>query len=459
VVVPPSNHYSGKERHWLVSPQDANPAPCPAWLLDAIKEYQVKEAKDSIIPDVIIDGKRNKTLFSQVAGRLRNIGLEQNEIRAALEEVNKRCDPPLPMSEIATIAKSICRYEPGTLDVWSIPPAEEAHDGGQLQPAVVVAEGSTWEDMESHLGPISWAWDGWLPNGFLTLVAGEPGQGKSVLCLRIAATYLGARSWPGGAAYKGDPGAVLWCESEAAQALNLERAKAWGLPLDMMYTPLSNPLEDVELGKSEHQEAITSLAHRPEVKLVIVDSLRGAHRHDENSSVLMEVTRWLAELARNTGKPILLTHHLRKRGMLDVGDRVTLDRIRGSSAIIQTARMCWALDAPDPMEEESKRLSVIKSNLARFPDPMGFTIGNEARLTFGDAPEAPREDSPMERATDLLMALLSDKPMRQPEIEEEAKGAGISWGTIRRAKDKLNVVSKRQEGKWYWALPARDYTH
>jgi hypothetical protein len=171
----------------------------------------------------------------------------------------------------------------------------------------------------------------------------------------------------------------------------------------------------------------------------------------------MEIVKILAELARDTHKPFILTHHLRKRGILDVGDKVHLERIRGSSAIIQAARMVWAIDNPDVTEEEYKRLSVIKSNLARFPDPLGFTIGDEMHLAFGEAPEAPRQETQLDKAIDLLMALLANGPVASVDLRDEAEGAGLGWNTLKRAKDKMGVVAKRdgKSNRWTWALPAR----
>jgi hypothetical protein len=256
--------------------------------------------------------------------------------------------------------------------------------------------------------------------------------------------------------YRGETGSVLWCEAEAAQAVNLERARAWGLPLERILTPLEDPLQDVKLDDPSHQAAILQLARRPDVRFVVVDSLRGAHRRDENSSETIAIVMWLAELARDAGKPVWLTHHLRKKGLSDPADgSITLDRLRGSSAIVQPTRVIWALDTPDPNNRERKRLSVIKNNLARFPEPIGLVV-SESGVTFGDAPEPPRTESQLDRAIDLLQALLAKEPMRSTALKEEAEGAGISWDTMKRAKTKLGVVAVRKAEGWYWSLLARD---
>jgi hypothetical protein len=70
-------------------------------------------AGDGPIADRIPAGKRNSTLTS-LAGTMRNRGMSQGAIEAALLQENKRCDPPLTDSEVLTIARSISRYPAGS---------------------------------------------------------------------------------------------------------------------------------------------------------------------------------------------------------------------------------------------------------------------------------------------------------------------------------------------------------
>jgi putative DNA primase/helicase len=320
-------------------------------------------------------------------------------------------------------------------------------------------EGASWADMALQIGPIEWAWNGWMPQGFVIILAAGPGEGKSAAALRLAGCYLRGDPWPDGQPFTGQIGDVLWCEAEAAQALNLERARAWGYPLDHILTPHRDPLADVSFDDPEDQKAIAAVASRESVRFVVFDSLSGGNRKDENSSEILETVKWIAELARDTGKPMLLLHHLRKRGLADNAGQVNLERLRGSSSIVQMSRVVWAIDAPDANDEATKRLAVIKSNLARFPDPVGMSVG-ECGVTFVAAPRTPKVETQLDRAVDLLKALLDQGPRSSDGLEEEAKGAGLSWDTMKRAKDKLGVVARR-DGKtrrWSWALsyPAED---
>jgi hypothetical protein len=195
----------------------------------------------------------------------------------------------------------------------------------------------TWEGMQGVIGPVTWSWEGWLPDGFVTILAGVSGEGKSQVALHIVRCFTTGSPWPDGKLFAGEVGAALWCEAESAQALNLDRGIRWKLPMDKIYAPLEDPLMDIKIDSPEHQEKIERCASRPEVKIIVVDSLRGAHRRDENSSESVGVVLWLAELAKRTGKPILVLHHLRKKSKDEHGE-ITLDRLRGSSALVQPAR-------------------------------------------------------------------------------------------------------------------------
>lgn len=328
----------------------------------------------------------------------------------------------------------------------------------RLRPVEADAQPATWADLPALLGPIVWDWRGWLVRGMLAELVAASGIGKSNIALRISGTYICGWPWPDETPYRGDTGSVLWCEAEAAQKLNLDRALAWGLPLDKLITPLQNPLDEVDLFSAAHRAAIAARAHLPEVKLIVVDSLSGASGGRERGEDQMPIVKFFAELARDTNKPVLLLHHLRKKSLVDgAGDVVTLDMVRGATQITQMARVIWAMDTPNGNDLEHKRLHIIKNNLARFAEPIGLRIEDNG-LVFDDAPTAPREDTPINRAIDLLRSLLAHGPVSVNKIEDEADGAGVSMKSIRDAKEALHVIAIRKgnrEGSyWLWSLPA-----
>lgn len=332
----------------------------------------------------------------------------------------------------------------------------------QTPPATSEEVPTTWAQMRDMLGKVEFDWEGWLAKGWLAVVAGDAGVGKSNLALRIAQTFLQGTKWPDGTPYTGDLGKVLWCETEGSQQLNAERAVNWALPMDGILTPLPDPTEDVRLDWPEHRAAIAREARRADVRLIVVDSLSSGHRRKENDLHVTEVVKWLANLAKETRKPLLLIHHLRKRGRADGPSLVTLEDLRGHSSIGQVPRLVWALEVPDTRYPERKRLSVIKTNLGRMPKPLMVMIddhGVHFREWVGEDSTGPvRSPSQLERAIELLNGLLAQEARSANEIREKAQQAGISWDTMERAKRQLGVISTK-DGKgaqWYWEKQGKE---
>ncbi|MBE3144041.1 MAG: AAA family ATPase [Planctomycetes bacterium] len=315
----------------------------------------------------------------------------------------------------------------------------------------------SFADIKKLLGPTEWDWKKWIARGYLHIIGAQSGDGKSAVELDICKTYTTGAPFPDGSPYNDEIGYVLWCETEAAQVIHLDRCAAWGIPTDRIYVPFpDDPLMDVQLTDPAHAGAIATIAMRPEVRFIVIDSLRGAHRRNEKEAGDMApIGKWLAELARDINKPIMVTQLLRKKSVYE-NDDLTLDRISGSTAIIQFARIVWAIDTPDALHKEKKRLKVLKSNLDKFPDPIGFTFDDNGLIHFGDAPEAPKVETQLDKAIDLLHALLAKGPEKTMVIEEQFRGAAISWRTANTAKKKLNLSTFSKGGAWYWSLPARE---
>ncbi len=111
VVAPPSVGANGEPYEWIVSPEEAELAEAPAWLIDLLERERPKGPAGPV-GERIPSGERNKGLAS-LAGTMRRRGMGEAEILAALEVANEqRCEPPLEAAEVEKIAASVSRYEP-----------------------------------------------------------------------------------------------------------------------------------------------------------------------------------------------------------------------------------------------------------------------------------------------------------------------------------------------------------
>lgn len=128
LVAPGSIHKSGNHYEIVC---DSALTEAPTWLVNLItntskKSKKKKNKTDLSLSPIISEGSRNESLIS-IAGTLRNRGLDEEAIEAALQGINSiSCIPPLDESEVATIASSVSRYQKGNSNGEKMPHSEVA---------------------------------------------------------------------------------------------------------------------------------------------------------------------------------------------------------------------------------------------------------------------------------------------------------------------------------------------
>ena len=309
------------------------------------------------------------------------------------------------------------------------------------------------KDVAKVISETTWFWPRWLPRGHVSLLAGAPGVGKTLVALAVVDHLLNGHKWPDGQACE-TIGQVMWVDTEGTQAVLVERVKHLGLPPEKIFFPTKNAVEDLLLDNSGHWTKVKRavLVKRP--PLIVVDTLRGAYSGEENSSQAPgAVLKKLQSLARDTRAAILVIHHIRKRSELSLESELTLDSVRGNNAIAANARAVWGIE--DSHVEGMKRLRILKSNLAAIPDPLGFVVDDEG-VTWTDLPIPQGVQRALDEARIFIREFLRNEPQLATEIKVKARQAGISPATLQRAKTNLNVSSFKIEGRagqWKWALP------
>lgn len=137
VVAPPSLGANGRPYKIVV---DRDPAPCPAWLLEELRERDAvetapKAGRNDRGGAVVTVGGRDAYLTS-VAGAMRRVGASEVAMQAALEAENEeRCEPPLEARDLHRIARSVGRYGPEDVRGGYVP--ARAVRGDKLYPKML----------------------------------------------------------------------------------------------------------------------------------------------------------------------------------------------------------------------------------------------------------------------------------------------------------------------------------
>jgi len=183
----------------------------------------------------------------------------------------------------------------------------------------------------------------------------------------------------------------------------------------------------------------------------------------------VQLLGFLSRLALEFDCALLLIHHLRKRPGGQMAFALTQDDVRGSGHIVAAARSVLGLSiiqtGPEPDKNSPMRLEILKTNLARYPRPLGVhKVPLEpagVTLRYGEAPEEYQEPNKVDQCADWLLARLLEQgePMKPKEIVELAAEEGHSRASVYRARDFLEseglLVNVGTRPHCLWTLAER----
>lgn len=321
-------------------------------------------------------GGRNATLAS-IAGTMRRRGLGYDEIFAALQVTNrKRCQPPLPESEIASIAHSVCRYAPA--ETHAEPQVSEPESEAPMQRVEIEHFADVLQRIEgvvedhTHapkfgLSALDESLGGLLP-GRLTTVAARTGVGKSAFAetvsLNVAKKFRVLY-------YSLEMGSERFVERVAARkagmrVLDFQKAgrpvkdRSWVDPLDLWVVNKTRRFSIKDLQK--HIDL-----HYPQ--LVILDHARhidGWFPKDGRRSDLSaaEIMYSLTDLAVQYKTHIMMLHQCNRESD---GKRPELSEMRDAGAVEEASDNAlllyrpWQLGDPNGGTDDTMEIIIAKS--------------------------------------------------------------------------------------------------
>ena len=236
---------------------------------------------------------------------------------------------------------------------------------------------------DMSLTPIEWLWPGYLPVGSLAILDGDPGLGKSLLTLDLAARLTTGRPWPDGAPSPG-PAPVLLLGNEDPDCVIKARLTSLGADMPRIYPwtgagelPLPRFPKDIRL--------LDQVLAETRAKFVIIDPvvafLDGSVISYSDASVRCALHP-LAQLAEKHRAAILLVRHLNK----DNGPHA-LYRGGDSIGFVAACRLAW-LAGRDPRMEERLVLAQTKNNFAPRQPSLAYLLPKDAPRIDWQGPSA-----------------------------------------------------------------------
>ncbi len=304
---------------------------------------------------------------------------------------------------------------------------------------------------------VRWLWPGRIPLNKLTILAGAPDAGKTFISIDVAACVSTGAEWPDGTgtaplgsalilSSEDGPGDTIRPRLEAAGG-DMQRVHfVGGLRSAQGTEPLDLPTHLVYLSRE--------IRRIGDVVLVVIDPITGFlnHKLDTNrSNETRHALQHLGRFAEENNVAILGVCHIRKSAAASAGHRLL-----GSQEFGAVCRSILMVST-DPRDEsgDSRLLLHEKSNLAKRPHALRFKIGEDSVVhwlgidtsirasdVFCEQPRGKREPGPrVKEAIAFLRDALADGERPLADIQAEAQAKSISMGSLRRAKERLGVIS------------------
>ena len=307
-----------------------------------------------------------------------------------------------------------------------------------------------------ELTPVDWLWKPYLPFGKLSVLQGNPGEGKTYFAMHLAAACTSGKLLPN--MERMEPFNVIYQTAEDGLCDTVKpRLIEAGADLDRVLV-----IDDSDVQLTLSDERIEKAIIENNARLVIIDPIQaylGADVDMNRANEVRPIFMRLGQVAQRTGCAILLIGHLNKAAGMQ-----SLQRGLGSIDIAAAVRSVMFIGKlkHDPT---MRILTHEKSSLAPPGVSLAFSLGDEGGFRWvGEyditADEMlsgiePQRETKTQQAKDLICTLLAGgKQVLSEDIDKAALERGIPGRTVRDAKRELGdaLKSKIVEGrkKVFW---------
>lgn len=301
---------------------------------------------------------------------------------------------------------------------------------------------------------VNWLWYPYLAEGKITLLQGDPGDGKSTMMLHLIGEISRGGKSPDGIPF-GTPGRVVYQCSEDGIADTIKPR------LEACQTNCENVAfinEEVHNGLTLDDERLlkTIVQFRP--RLLVVDPIQAYLGHDSDLLVAGRARRLMRHLSEWASfyscAVVLIGHQNKKDGAKG------LYRSLGSIDVVAAARSVLQIERV----EENPNIRImhhIKSSLAPAGADVAFEIDPQNGFQWltrdkGSEKTTHILSTKREQAIIALKEMLSKQDMKVAEIKTILATYGVGEKSARALKKTLGIQAYRKKKQWYWSLTKKE---
>ena len=299
---------------------------------------------------------------------------------------------------------------------------------------------------------IKWLWKPYIPYGKITIVQGDPGEGKTSLILKLASELSLGRCF--GEDELREPINIIYQTAEDGLADTVKpRLEDSGADCKRIMV-----IDDSEDSLSMNDVRIEAAIRTTGAKLLILDPLQaylGVKVDMNRANETRDITKRLGTIAEKTGCAVVLIGHMNKGSGAKAAYRGigSIDFFAIARSVLLVARI--------PENPNIRALAQIKNNLEKEGSTVAFEIKDnvfnwvgEYDISIEELLSGFSQGNKSLKAESFLKDLLKEEDS-YPASEIFAKGKilGISKRTLENSKQELGIKSIRVGTGWHWKLP------
>lgn len=261
---------------------------------------------------------------------------------------------------------------------------------------------------------ISWLWPGYFPTGKLTIIEGDPGDGKSVLTCDLASRMSRGLPMPDGAVSPvGSMDVAMISAEDDPEDTIVPRLRLAGADLKRLHLIVEGTIPGTPFDLRRDMPALEYFVTQHKIGCVYIDPLMAfmpqgvdSYRDTDVRQALHPLTR----MAMRTGCAVVVVRHLTK------GRTKAISAGGGSMAFIGAARVGY-LVGPHPDDETKRAMSCVKINVGEKPPTLAYKI----------VPAPTKKSIPIVEWDDEPLHVTAQEILDGENDEKDAKDEGREW--------------------------------
>lgn len=301
---------------------------------------------------------------------------------------------------------------------------------------------------------VKWLWYPYIPQGKVTIIQGDPGEGKTTFVLALVALLTQGRPMPESEMAQ-PPMSVIYQTAEDGLADTIKpRLEATGAECARVLV-IDESQKELTLCDARLEEAVRMTGAR----LVILDPMQaylggGVDMHRANE--VRPIFKSLSQMAERTGCAVVLIGHMNKMQGAKSSYRGlgSIDFRAAARSVLLVGRM-----------KDNPTVRIVahdKSSLAPEGRSIAFELSPETGFHWQGYCDTTVDElldgggsgqtktALMERE---LKIFLADEAVSAEKVMARAKALGVSKRTLDIAKENLNIRSEKSGHHWFWRLP------